>query len=130
MISQGYACEGREPKSLRRRHLLPTRDAEADEAPSGGICGGVHTHLLKLGGFFENGFDHAADLTPSFGKAMWAVFAQSVALPSAGIGLISAICFRLFARGKEEPESLRFSLIFNAAGLIPVSVIYLKLRYG
>jgi hypothetical protein len=64
------------------------------------------------------------------GKAMWAVFAQFVALPSAGIGLMSAICSRLLARGKEEPRSLTSSLTLNAAGLIPVSVIYLQLRYG
>ena len=64
------------------------------------------------------------------GKAMWAVFAQFVALPSAGIGLIAAVCFRLFGRGREEPGSLRFPGVLNAAGLIPVSVIYLKLRYG
>jgi len=64
------------------------------------------------------------------GKAMWAVLAQFVALPSAGIGLIAAVCFRLFGRGREEPGSLRFPGVLNAAGLIPVSVIYLKLRYG
>jgi hypothetical protein len=64
------------------------------------------------------------------GKAMWAVLAQFVALPSAGIGLIAALCCRRFARGKEEPGRLTCSLTLNAAGLIPVSVIYLKLRYG
>jgi len=76
-----------------------------------------------------------AQLTPLdnqgfVGKAMWAVLAQFVALPSAGIGLIAAICFRLFGRGREEAGSLRFLVALNAAGLIPVSVIYLKLRYG
>ncbi|RFC51593.1 MAG: hypothetical protein DVB22_001427 [Verrucomicrobia bacterium] len=59
------AREG-EPKSLRRRHLLSTRDAEANEAASGGAGRGGHAHPLEFCGFFENGLDHPADLTPTF----------------------------------------------------------------
>jgi hypothetical protein len=53
-------------KSLRRRHPLSPGDAEADEAVSGGAGRGGKTHPLKFGGFFENGFHHAADLAPTF----------------------------------------------------------------
>jgi hypothetical protein len=53
-------------KSLRRRHPPSPGDAETNEAPSGGAGRGGDAHLLKVGGFFENGFHHAADLTPTF----------------------------------------------------------------
>jgi hypothetical protein len=61
------AREG-EPKRLLRWYLLTAGDAEADEASSGGAGRGGHAHLLEVGGFFENGFHHAADLAPAVGE--------------------------------------------------------------
>jgi hypothetical protein len=67
MIFEDSVCEGR-GKRLRRCDPLPAGDAEADEASSGGAGRGGDPHLLEVGGFFEDGFDHAADLAPSVGE--------------------------------------------------------------
>ena len=53
---------------MRRWYPLPAGDAEADEATSGGAGWGGHADLLEVGGFFENGFHHAADLAPAVGE--------------------------------------------------------------
>jgi hypothetical protein len=59
-------ARGGESKSLRRRHQLSPGDAEANEAASGGAGRGGHAYPLEFCGFFENGFDHPADLAPAF----------------------------------------------------------------
>jgi len=107
-------------------------------------CSAIHTfsdmiQLSRLAAFLAiaaqiAGLAHAL-ITPLdnqgfVGEGLFVALTLFVALPSAGIGLIAAICFRLFGRGKDDPRSVRLSVLLNAVGLIPLSAIYLKLRYG